>query len=150
MFSKYHILCHLQVFLFFILFANIHNLFNFWVHFLFCVSNPLLPLTTFICYFYLFFSAFHYLFLSFFFFLYLALSYFLSLSCSHYLLISMNSLSFTVFLFQSMFFLDFLFLSVSFYFYLFLCLQGRMQRFSKTGGALCRPPWLADEENFRF
>ena len=27
--------------------------------------------------------------------------------------------------------------------------QGRIQKFW-TEGALCRPPWLADEENFRF
>ena len=28
-------------------------------------------------------------------------------------------------------------------------LQGRIQRFSK-GGTACQPPWLTEEENFRF
>ena len=28
--------------------------------------------------------------------------------------------------------------------------QGWIQRFGKVEGAIYRPPWLADEENFRF
>ena len=28
--------------------------------------------------------------------------------------------------------------------------QGESRDFEKEGGALCQPPWLAGEENFRF